>query len=124
MVLNKSPDDKFRIQFRNICLRPAMYVGEVNYKLVCALLTGLALGFQDWHGGMMHSFLHEEFQQFLVKKYCKGSATFKQVMWEAIIPQGMKLRGKELTEKQLIDQLLQDFQDFDNILVRMAIEIE
>jgi len=99
-----------------------MYVGEVNYKHVCALLTGLALGFQDWHGGMMHSFLEEEFQEFLAKKYRKGDATFRPVVWEAIIPQAMKMNDTEPTEKQLIDQLLQDFEDFDNILVRLAVE--
>lgn len=121
---NKPPDNKFREHFRSICTRPAMYLGEENYKLVAALLEGMALGYQDWHGGFMHSLLHEEFQQFLAKKYRKGMATFKPVFWSAIIPQGMKLEGLDPTEKEKIDRLLADFEDFNNILIRLAVEAE
>jgi hypothetical protein len=119
---NKPPDEKFRMHFRHICMRPAMYVGKESFELTATLLEGMALGYQDWHGGFMHSLLHEEFQQFLAKKYRKGMATFKSVAWSAIIPRGMKLQGLEPTEKQMIDRLLQDFEDYNNILTRLAIE--
>ena len=119
---NKPPDEKFKAHFRNVCLRPGMYVGEVNYKFTAMLLEGMALGYQDWYGGFMHSFLHEEFQRFLAKKYRRKNATYNNVVWSEIIPLALKDERPKLTEKQLIDRLLQDFEDFDNILVRMAVE--
>jgi hypothetical protein len=119
---NKPPDEKFKGHFRSICLRPAMYVGEANYKVVAALLEGMALGYQDWHGGFFHSLLHEEFQQFLAKKYRREGSQFEQVVWSYIIPLGTKQDGENLTEKELISRLLADFEDFNNILVRLAVE--
>ena len=118
-VHNKSPDETVRALFRSICLRPAMYVGKEDYKLTATLLEGIALGYQKWHGGFMHSFLHEEFQQFLGKKYRHGTFTYNDIGWSEIIPLSL---GAAMSEKQMIDRLLADFEDFNNVLVRMSVE--
>ena len=118
---NKPPDDKFRAHFRNICTRPAMYIGKENYELTATLLEGMALGYQDWNGGFMHSLLHEEFQQFLSKKYRQGNSTYSNVVWSQIIPLALKQDGSAMGEKQMIDRLLADFEDFNNVLIRMVV---
>jgi len=100
-----------------------MYVGEEDYKLTATLLEGMALGYQNWHGGFMHSLLHEEFREFLMKKYRRKGATYSNVVWSHIIPLAMRLDGSKPTEKHLIDRLWQDFEDFNNVLIRMAIEM-
>lgn len=119
---NRPPDEKFREHFRHVCWRPAMHLGEENYALLAAFFEGMAMGYQDWHGGFMHSFLHEEFQQFLAKKYRRGGATLNNVIWSRIIPIALERDGTAVTERQKIDQLLADFEDFNNILVRMSVE--
>jgi len=120
---NKPPDEKFKEHFRHICWRPAMYVGKEDYELTAAFLEGMALGYQDWHGGFMHSCLHEEFQQFLAKKYRRRNASYNNIVWSEIIPLALKDERPKLTEKQKIDRLLEDFEDFCNVLVRLATEI-
>jgi len=117
-----SPDQKFVDLFRNICRSPAMYIGEENYYYVAHMLSGLALGYKDWHGGFYHTFLHKGFQRFLAKKYKRKNATYENVCWEQIIPLALKDERPRLTQKQLIDRLLADFEDYNNILVRLAVE--
>lgn len=119
---NKPPDDRFKERMRQVCMRPAMYLGEESYEMLTTFLDGLALGFQDWQGSFMHSFLHEEFQQFLAKKYKRRNRSYENEPWGRIIPLALKAERPRLTQKQMIDRLWQDFEDFDNILVRMSVE--
>ena len=119
---NKHPDDKFRERMRQVCMRPAMYLGEEDYSKLAIFLGGLALGYQDWQGSFMHSFLHDEFQRFLAKKYQRRNRSYENEPWDRIIPLALKDERPRLTQKQLIDRLWEDFREYDNILIRMAVE--
>ena len=95
-----------------------MYLGRDDYELTAVLLEGVALGHSKWHAGFMYSVLHEGFRHFLSKKYGKEEAD--RVVWHQILT--LSNDWDELTEKEKIARLLQDFQDYDNLLIRLAVE--
>ncbi|MGE3483639.1 MAG: hypothetical protein AB7L09_02785 [Nitrospira sp.] len=122
----KQPDLKFIEQAKMVCARPAMYLGRTSYADVCMFLTGLALGYQDWWGGFMHSWLEEDFREFLLKKYrfsplddnvgWANSAT-----WWQIYPLRCERDEVVVTDAELIARFVSDMDDYYNVLIRMAV---
>lgn len=124
---NRKPDEKFLEQFRQVCTRPAMYVGDGDYDKVCMFLQGLALGYQDWHGSFFHSWLNDEFRQFLIKKYesqLGPNSGFDRCSWWQIYPKVIESNHSLVSNEQLLRRLLDDVEDFNNILVRMVVETD
>jgi len=123
--------DLFITRFRAICARPAMFVGEECYKLTAIYIDGVAMGYEDAdiitgvanearsHAG---SLINREFQRFLAKKYQGGNTSYSKTIWHDIIPMALEGAQPKLTDRQLIDRLLADFEDFNNVLIRMAVE--
>jgi len=110
-------------RIREILLRPAMYVGKTNYDMAVSYISGYAWG-ADEHAGLHGTSTFQDFQQFLAKKYRRGNASFNNVVWFNIIPLALRQDGSTMSEQKLIDQLLADFNDFNNVLVRMAVEAD
>lgn len=123
---NRPPDDKFMERFRQVLMRPAMYVGGEGYNATCLFLQGMALGFQDWQGSFFHSWLNEEFREFLLKRYGVSEADWaKRCSWWEIYPKMLEREGSTVADdKFLYEELLQNVDDFYNILVRMAVETD
>lgn len=122
---NRPPDDKLMERFRQICTRPAMYVGEEDYNATCLFLQGMALGYQDWQGSFFYSWLNEEFRDFLIKRYGVGDTNWaKRCSWWEIYPKMLEHEGSAVDDKFLLKELLQNFDDFYNILVRISIETD
>ena len=117
------PDAKIMDKFRHICMRPKMYVGDEGYNATCLFMQGIALGYQDWHGLFYHTWLNDEFREFLIKRYGVGDTKWvNQCSWWVIYPQMLKHGGSIYDDELLFKELLRNFDDYYNILVRMAVE--
>lgn len=105
--------NKFGELLRNVCTRTAMYVGILDYWRAVCWLDGYACGRSD-AGDKVAVQGIRDFRTFLIKKYGRGSNRY----WYHIID--VVTYGKTDVEKLAV--LLNDFEEFTNVLTRMAIE--
>lgn len=92
--------------------RPAMWVGRENFDLVAAFINGMISAYGNM--GKVPKLQHWDFQNYIQKRYGIGGN-----IWTAayIFP-------GDWTERQKIDRLLEDFEDFTNPLTRMVTGID
>ena len=96
--------------------RPAMYVGTVNFDLVCSFINGLICGYADTGRGP--KLVDWEFNRFVQKKYGIGPAAVWMTAYQQCPSRGA------LSEEEKLAILLADFEEFTNPLTRMVMGID
>lgn len=98
----------------HLLARPGMWVGRESFDCVAAFINGMISAYGNM--GRVPGLQEWDFQRFVLKKY--GLSGNHNVWMNAYV------FSVEWTERQKLDLLLEDFEDFSNPLTRMAISID
>jgi hypothetical protein len=99
---------------RGVCAHPAMYVGGVDYFRAVLWVDGYCMGRLDMGDKSGWNTLID-FKKFLVKKYGCGPNYYWCFIIDIVTP--------DHSQQEKLDVLLRDFEEFSNVLTRMAVEV-
>jgi len=111
-------DTKLKELFISVCTRPGMYVGFQSYEKAMVFIDGYVCGRADAEGiPFRETVLVDQFRVFLANRHNKGESL---VWW--CIPTRTK-GWAALGEGEKLASIQVDFEDFANILTRLALEL-